>query len=236
MAPTSKPVLLLLPGLMCDDAIWRGQIQALSGAWDIRVPDFSALDSIEAMAEAALALASGPVAVAGHSMGGRVAMQMAAIAPERVARVCLMDTGAHPVAEGEAAKRRPLLDIADHEGMEGVVRAWLPPMMWPPRLTDAALMDDMTAMVLRSSVATLKGQTRALLARSDGFEQLRQIRCPTAFVAGRQDVWSPPEQHVEMQALVGGSTLTVIEDCGHMAPAERPEAVTQALLQWLTRA
>jgi pimeloyl-ACP methyl ester carboxylesterase len=236
MAPTDKPVLLLLPGLMCDAEIWRGQIGALSGAYDVRVPDFSGLDSIEAMAEAALALAPGKVAVAGHSMGGRVAMQIAAMAPERVARVCLMDTGAHPVADGEAAKRQVLLDIGDREGMDGVVRAWLPPMIWPPRLADTALMDEMTAMVLRSSVATLKGQTRALLGRTDSFAQLRMIACPTAFIAGRHDVWSPPEQHVEMQALVPGSTLTVIEDCGHMAPAERPEAVTQALTQWLTQA
>jgi pimeloyl-ACP methyl ester carboxylesterase len=168
-------------------------------------------------------------------MGGRVAMQIAATAPERVARVALMDTGAHPVADGEAGKRQVLLDIGDREGMDGVVRAWLPPMVWPPRLQDRALMDEMTALVLRADVDVLKGQTRALLHRADGFAQLRRLRCPTAFICGREDVWSPPLQHEEMQACVPGSTLTVIGDCGHMAPAERPEAVTQALQQWLTQ-
>ena len=236
MNAPARPVLLLLPGLMCDAGIWRGQIEALGGAHDVRVPDFFGLDSIQAMAAAALALTDGPFAVAGHSMGGRVAMQVAAMAPERMERIALLDTGAHPVAEGEAAKRQVLLDIADVEGMDGVVRAWLPPMVWPPRLQDRALMDEMTALVLRASVDVLKGQTRALLGRSDGFEQLRKIRCPTTFICGRQDVWSPPEQHIEMQACVPGSTLTVIEDCGHMAPAERPEAVTRALLHWLTQA
>jgi pimeloyl-ACP methyl ester carboxylesterase len=236
MAAPQRPVLLLLPGLMCDAGIWRGQIEALGGAYDIRVPDFFGLDSIEAMAAAALALTDGPFAVAGHSMGGRVAMQVAAMAPERLERIALLDTGAHPVAEGEAAKRQVLLDIGDFAGMQGVVRAWLPPMVWPPRLQDRALMDDMTALVLRASVDVLKRQTRALLTRADGFAQLRGIRCPTAFICGRQDVWSPPDQHVQMQACVPSSTLTMIDDCGHMAPAERPQAVTQALAQWLTQA
>jgi pimeloyl-ACP methyl ester carboxylesterase len=232
----ARPILLLLPGLMCDAGIWRGQIEALGGAYDVRVPDFFGLESIEAMAAAALALTEGSFAVAGHSMGGRVAMQVSVMAPERVERIALIDTGAHPVAKGEEAKRQVLLDIGDVEGMPGVVRAWLPPMVWPPRLEDRALMDEMTALILRASVDVLKGQTRALLHRADGFEQLRRLQCPTAFICGRQDVWSPPGQHEEMQACVPGSTLTVIEACGHMALAERPEAVTQALLQWLTQA
>jgi len=232
----ARPILLLLPGLMCDAGIWRGQIEALGGAYDVRVPDFFGLESIEAMAAAALALTEGSFAVAGHSMGGRVAMQVSVMAPERVERIALIDTGAHPVAKGEEAKRQVLLDIGDVEGMPGVARAWLPPMVWPPRLEDRALMDEMTALILRASVDVLKGQTRALLHRADGFEQLRRLQCPTAFICGRQDVWSPPGQHEEMQACVPGSTLTVIEACGHMAPAERPEAVTQALLQWLTQA
>jgi pimeloyl-ACP methyl ester carboxylesterase len=235
MSAPAKPVVLLLPGLMCDAGIWSRQIEALSAAYDVRVPDFFGLESMQAMAQASLALAEGPLAVAGHSMGGRVAMQMAAMAPDRIARLCLMDTGAHPVAPGEAAKRQVLLDVADAEGMDGVVRDWLPPMVAPDRLADRPLMDELEALVRRASVAVLKGQTRALLTRADGLEQLKAVTCPTAFVAGDLDLWSPPQQHAEMQALVAGSTLTVIPDCGHMAPAERPEAVTHALQQWLSQ-
>ncbi|MDB5458867.1 MAG: hypothetical protein JWO72_608 [Caulobacteraceae bacterium] len=235
MSP-DRPVLLLLPGLMCDAGIWTAQIEALGGVYDVRVPDFFGLDSMEGMARASLALADGPFAVAGHSMGARVAMQVAAMAPQRVQRIALIDTGAHPVAPGEAAKRQVLLDIADREGMDGVVGAWLPPMVAPTRLADRALMDDLTALILRASVDVLKGHTRALLTRADGFAQIGALRCPTAFIVGRQDVWSPPEQHAQMQGCAPGSTLTVIEDCGHMSPVERPDAVNRALLQWLNQA
>ncbi len=58
---------------------------------------------------------------------------------------------------------------------------------------------------------------------------------PTAFIVGALDGWSPPEQHRDMQAHAPGSTLTVIHNCGHMAPMEAPEAVNAAFVEWLER-
>jgi pimeloyl-ACP methyl ester carboxylesterase len=226
-----RPILLLLPGLMCDAAIWSAQIKALGGAYDVRVPDFSALDSLQAMAEAALGLAEGTVAVAGHSMGARVALEIHALAPERVERIALLDTGAHPVAEGEQARRQVLLDIAEREGIEGVIAAWLPPMLGPQ--ADQDLYEELAAMVRRAGVRALRGQIKALLNRPDGFSRLARIACPAALIVGRQDAWSPPTQHEEMRLFCPQASLTIIEDCGHMAPAEQPQAVTEALSRWM---
>jgi len=229
----TKPVLLLLPGLMCDAAVWRAQIRAFGADFDVRVADFSALDSFDAMAEAALALADGPFALAGHSMGGRVAMQVAAMAPERVQRLALLDTGAHLPTPGEAESRLGLVAIGERDGVEAVIRTWLPPMLAPSHRQDAPLWDEIAAMQRRAGVETLKRQQKALLNRRDGFAQLDTIKVPTAFITGALDGWSPPEQHREMQAHVPGSTLTVIEDCGHMAPMEAPDQVNQAFAEWL---
>ena len=229
----SKPVLLLLPGLMCDAAVWQGQIDGFGEAYDVRVPDFFGLDSFQAMADAVLALTDGPFAMAGHSMGGRVAMQILGRAPERVLRAALLDTGAHVPPPDEAERRQALLNIAEAEGIEAVIQAWLPPMIAPHRRDDTVLWNAIAAMMRRAGVATLIGQVRALLNRPDGFAPLERARCPVAFVVGRQDGWSPPEQHAEMQARTPGATLTVIEDCGHMAPMEAPAAVNQALKEWL---
>lgn len=229
----AKPVLLLLPGLMCDAAVWSAQIEAFGGEYDVRVPDFSGLDSIDAMAAATEALTDGPFALAGHSMGGRVAMRVLDRAPGRVRRAALLDTGAHLPPPDEALRRQVLLDIADREGIEAVIAAWLPPMIAPHRRHDTVLWDAMADMLRRAGVEVLKRQVRALLGRPDGFPPLRAARCPIAFIVGRHDGWSPPEQHAAMQACTPGSTLTVIEDCGHMAPMEAPEAVNQALSAWL---
>jgi len=229
----TKPLLLLLPGLMCDAGVWRGQIAAFEGAYDVRVPDFFGLDTFEAMTEAALALAGRPFALAGHSMGGRVAMQVAATAPDRVLRLALLDTGAHLPAPGEAESRLALVATGEREGVEAVIAAWLPPMLAPAHREDRALWDDIAAMQRRAGVQTLKRQQQALLNRRDGFAQLDTVKVPTAFITGALDAWSSPEQHRQMQAHVPGSTLTVIEDCGHMAPMEAPEAVNRALAAWL---
>lgn len=229
----TKPLLLLLPGLMCDEGVWRAQIAAFETDYEVRVPDFFGLDSFDAMAAASLALADRPFAVAGHSMGGRVAMQVAATAPERVQRLALLDTAAHPPAPEEAQKRLGLVRLGEQKGIEAVVEAWLPPMLARDHRGNRALWDEVAAMLRRAGVATLKGQQQALLNRRDGFAQLDTVKVPTAFIVGAEDAWSPPEQHRAMQAHVPGSTLTVIDDCGHMAPMEAPAAVNRALAAWL---
>lgn len=233
MPDRAKPVLLLLPGLTCDAAVWRDQIDAFQTTHDVRVPDFFGLDSLEAMAAASLALTDGPFALAGHSMGGRVAMQVAAAAPGRVERLALLDTGAHLPDVEEPARRQALIDLGDREGMEAVIGSWLPPMIAPDRRGDLALTNAIADMMRRAGLDAFKRQARALLNRGDGFAQLDGVRAPTAFIVGALDGWSPPEQHRAMQAHVPGSVLTVIDNCGHMAPMEAPEAVNRALSQWL---
>ncbi|MEI9891954.1 MAG: alpha/beta fold hydrolase [Caulobacteraceae bacterium] len=175
-------------------------------------------------------------ALAGHSMGGRVAMLIAATVPRRVRRLALLDTAAHLPTSAEAERRLGLIALGDRDGIEAVIQEWLPPMIAPDRLGDAALWDASAAMIRRAGLESLRSQQKALLERPDGFAHLDTVKVPTAFIVGALDVWSPVEGHVEMQAHVAGSTLTVIEDCGHMAPTEDPEAVNRALAAWLERA
>jgi pimeloyl-ACP methyl ester carboxylesterase len=233
--PTAKPVLILLPGVMCDEAVWTPQIAAFSRTHAVMVPRFVGLDSFDAMADAALALTDQPFALAGHSMGGRVAMHLAARAPDRVTRLALLDTGAHMPNAKEAESRAAMVELAETRGIEALIAAWLPPMVAPLHRNDDTLMDGIAAMLRRAGVEAYKGHVRALLGRPDAWAQLDAIQVPTAFITGRLDGWSPPEQHAQMQAHVPGSTLTVIEDCGHMSTLEAPEAMNAALKEWLTQ-
>jgi pimeloyl-ACP methyl ester carboxylesterase len=100
-----KPTLILLPGLLCDRTVWEPQIAALSPRCTIQVADFWGLDSFDAMADRVLADAPPRFALAGHSMGGRVALEIMRKAPERVERLALLSTGVHPVLPNEAAPR-----------------------------------------------------------------------------------------------------------------------------------
>ncbi len=232
---SERPLLCLLPGLLCDEAVWDAQRRALSGEADIRVPQFLELDSLAVMAERVLAETTGPIWVAGHSMGGRVALEVWRLAPERIAGLALLDTGVNAVQPGEARGRLDLVERSRKEGMDAVVRDWLPAMVHPARHGEPAVMAPMAQMIRRATPDQYEKQQRALLNRPDATGYLPNIRCPTAVIVGRQDVLSSVALNEAMAAAIPGATLTIIEDCGHMAPVERPDEVTAALSAWLSR-
>lgn len=230
-----KPTLFLLPGLLCDERVWAHQVQQLSALVDIRIPDFSQHDSLDAMADAVLHQAPAHFYVAGHSMGGRVALQILSKAPDRILKLGLLDTGTHAAKPGEAEKRQVLIDLASRQGMAAMARAWAPPMVHPDRHADADLMNAIYAMVESYSVSSFRQQVNALLHRPDALPFLAKAPSNTLVLCGREDAWSPPEQHeVISRALPDESPVVIIERSGHMSPMEQPEAVTVAMRQWLS--
>ncbi|MEJ0042338.1 MAG: alpha/beta fold hydrolase [Rhizomicrobium sp.] len=226
-----KQVVFLLPGLLCDSAVWRSQVRLLAESHDVRVPHFFGYDSIPAMARSVLAMAPPRFCLAGHSMGARVAIEIAGQAPERVERLALLDTGVHDVRPGEREGRQELVDLAVSQGMEALAARWIPPMLAPA--AGPALMAEISAMVCRATPLIFARQIRALLTRPSARAVLPGIACPVDVIVGRQDGWSPVSQHEEIVALVPGARMTVIEDCGHMAPLEQPAAVGDSLARWL---
>jgi pimeloyl-ACP methyl ester carboxylesterase len=225
--------IVLLPGLLCDATIWAAQILALKQHAGVVVADFSQLDSLEDMASAALSLRAGPLVVIGHSMGARVALEMIREAPHRITKLGLLDTGVHPVREGEQADRQALVDLAFKRGMGALADRWLPPMVRAARSQDPFLIEPLKAMVMRATPEQHRRQIRALLNRRDVRPLLPTIRCPTLVMVGRQDRWSPLAQHEEIATLIPHAELVVIEDAGHMSPMEQPEQVSNALVRWL---
>jgi pimeloyl-ACP methyl ester carboxylesterase len=230
--------LVLVPGLMCDDTIWRHQVAALGTGRVVQIADHGMSDSLGAMAELVLERAGPRFALAGHSMGGRVALEVLARAPERVSRLALLDTGYESLAPGEPGEREKagryrLLDIARRDGMLAMAREWARGMVHPARLTDQVLMDAIHRMIAHAGLARFEAQVRALLARPDRTGLLAGLRLPTMVLCGREDSWSPLARHELMARLIEGSRLVVVPDCGHMCTMERPKAVTTALRQWL---
>lgn len=232
--------LLMLPGLLCDRAAWQG-VADLLGEAACRVVELPDRDDLGAIAEALLRTAPERFALAGHSMGGRVALEMVRRAPARVVRLALLDTGFRPLPPGargetEREHRYGLLALARERGMRAVALAWSAPMVHPARRDDERLTEAIVAMIERSTPERFGRQIEALLARPDAESVLAAMRCPTLVLCGREDTWAPVAQHRELAERVAGSTLTVVEQCGHMAPMERAPAVAAALRQWLRAA
>jgi pimeloyl-ACP methyl ester carboxylesterase len=234
-----KTPLVLLPGLMCDKTVWTDQINALEGIAETKVADYGFLNSLPGMAEATLKIAPPKFALAGHSMGGRVAMEMFRQAPDRITHLCLMDTRYHPlpvgeVGEKEKAGRYALVDVAREKGTRAMGEEWVKGMVHPDRLQDSTLIDAILDMFARKSADIFEAQQSALLTRPDAGMLMSQIQCPTLILCGRQDGWSTPEWHESMAREIRGAALSVIDECGHMSTMERPAEVSAALREWLT--
>jgi pimeloyl-ACP methyl ester carboxylesterase len=225
--------LLLLPGLLCDERVWRDQVEALRDVAQCSIPDWGSLDTIAAMAEHVLAIAPETFSLAGHSMGGRVAFQVVRLAPHRVKRLALLNTGADAAGDQEERPRMALVERARTEGMRAMAMQWLPPMLDPKRLSDAALVEEIVQMIERKTSEIFLKQQRALLTRPDANPGLSQIQCPALLLSGREDTWSPPARHQAMSAAIRGSRVVIIPDSGHMSPMEQPAAVSEALREWL---
>ncbi len=232
--------LMLLPGLNCDAAVWAPQVAALQGQARCVVPAWGLRDSLTAMAQQVLDEASTErFSVAGHSMGGRVALELMRLAPQRVERLALLDTGTHPLAAGEAgekerAGRMALLKVAQTQGMRAMAQEWAKGMVHPDRI-GGPVFDEVLAMFDRGSAAQYAAQIHALLNRPDAAPLLPGITCPTLVLTGRQDAWSGPAQHEAMAAAIPNAQLVIVEDSGHMTTLEQPQAVSAALTDWLRR-
>ena len=234
----SSPTLLLLPGLLCDHASWAPAIAPLERHSGCRVLAYANEHSLASMAARVLEQAPPTFALAGHSMGGRVALEVVRRAPHRVTRLALLDTGYRSRPDGSAGddertRRLALLKMARVQGMRAMGREWMRAMVHPERLHDDALVEAILAMIERQTPDTYAAQIDALLSRPDVSGLLRSLRLPTLVACGRQDAWSPLVQHEEIAELVPGSRLVAFDDCGHMAPMERPDAVAAALVAWL---
>jgi len=233
------PPLILIPGLVCDQTVWEQQEPELRKRTLVTIADHRDLDSLPKMAAAIVERAPARFAIAGHSMGGRVALEVFRQAQDRVAGIALMDTAFAPrqageAAEQEAAQRYALLEIAKKRGMRSMAAVWSQKMVHPDRLSDSSLMDTIHDMIARKTPAIYEAQIKALLERPDAAPLLEQIRCPAMVLCGRQDSWSVLSVHEQMAARIAGCRLVVVEDCGHMSTMERPDEITAAMLNWLT--
>jgi pimeloyl-ACP methyl ester carboxylesterase len=225
--------LLLLPGLLCDAALWAHQVAHLTDIARPRVMDLTQDDSVSAMAERVLSEAPRTFALAGLSMGGYVAQEIMRQAPERVERLALIDTNARADTEQQVATRRELIRLSELGKFKGVTPRLLPNLIHPARLKDPAVADVVLGMAERVGQAAFTRQQTAIMTRKDGRSDLEAIRIPTVIVVGRQDAITPVALHTEMHERIDGSRLVIIEDSGHLAPLEQPHAVTAVLRYWL---
>lgn len=226
--------VILVPGLLGSARLYAQQIPPLWCAGPVMVADPVHDDTLTAMARRILDNAPRVFALAGLSMGGYIAFEILRLAPERVARLALLDTTARPDLPEQTTMRRAQMALAGQGRLGEVVDALFPRLVHAQRHGDAALRATVAQMAQEVGADAFIRQQSAILGRADSRPLLGAIRCPTLVLVGDGDVATPPDRAAEMADGIAGARLVTIPDCGHLSTLEQPEAVTAALLEWRT--
>lgn len=239
-AKSKQPLLLMLPGMVCGAASWQQQHQALSAHVDVVIADYQRCSHVTLMARRQLEDHHGPLLLAGHSMGGRVALEMIRLAPERVIGLCLIATESRARPDDERGlaeddSRQRLYRLAAEKGMAAMAEAWIPALIGPREVNNASLRATLINMISDHDPETLARHINAGKTRPNSYDLLSKIKCPTLIIAGEYDAIRPPPVLQEMHHAIGNSSFLMIEGCGHMPMMEAPEVVNQAMLEWLNR-
>ena len=230
-----RPHLILLPGLLCDRALWEPQVAGLPQICTPWVGDLTRDDSIAGMAARVLAEAPAQqFALAGLSMGGYVALEIMRQAPQRVTRLALLDTRATLDTPEETARRHEFMQLAQTErGFTPITTRLVPLLIHPARVKDEPLLRVIREMADRVGVEAYLRCQKAIMSRPDFRPELPRIECPTLVLCGREDALTPLHMHEELVRLIRTARLAVIERCGHLSTIERPAEVNLALRDWL---
>ena len=231
----ARHTLVLLPGLLNTRRLYESQIADLADIADAIVPELWHYDSIGAMAQATLDAAPERFALGGFSMGGYVCFEILRRAPERVERLALMDTQAVPDTPEASARRRGFIEQTRLGRFHGVQPSLLPTIVHRSRLNDQAVVQPILDMATEVGSDGFCREQTAMIARPDSRPLLVEIEVPTVVIVGRQDQATPLSRAREMATDIAHARLVIIEDCGHMAPLEKPAEVSGALRRWLTQ-
>ncbi|MDW5562973.1 MAG: alpha/beta fold hydrolase [Methanomassiliicoccus sp.] len=230
---TRSMPLVLVPGLLCSARLFAAQIAALWPHGQITVADHRHGDTMEAIAARILKDAPPRFALAGLSMGGYIAFAMMRLAPERIARLALLDTSARPDPPEQRAGREQLILLAKAGKLDDVVDIMMPKFLCRHSMKDEGLMKVVRDMAHETGSDAFVRQQKALMSRKDSRPLLSKIDCPTLVLVGEEDALTPPGLAREMYANILDSHLVVVPGCGHLSTVEKPDAVNAAIIEWL---
>jgi pimeloyl-ACP methyl ester carboxylesterase len=225
--------ILLVPGLANSPRIYAPVIPALWRYGPVMVANHIRDDNMALIARRILAEAPPRFALAGHSMGGYIAFEIMRQAPDRVAKLALINTQARPDTPEATARRRGQIARAEAGEFHAVLDELFSGFVHPSRRGDATLRQLVRDMGEDVGAEAFVRQQTAVIGRADSRPTLATIKCPTLVLTGDEDNTIPNSLSVEMAEGIFGAKLTILPHCGHMPQPEQPQATADALVEWL---
>ncbi len=230
--PSPQLPVVFIPGLLCDERLWRDQAAGLSDLATSTIADVAIDDNVEDMAARLLADAPPRFRLVGLSMGGYVAFEVLRQAMDRVDALALFATSAAPDAPERSAERTGALQSLSMGRFAGVTDRLLPRLIDEQHL-NGPVGEDLKAMALRVGGDAFVRQQKAIQARPDSRPLLAQITMPTLVAVGDGDVLTPPSASVEIFRGLPQPQFHLFHRCGHLPAMEQPAETTALLRGWL---
>ena len=225
--------ILLVPGLLSSPRVYAPVLPALWRFGPVTVANHIRDDNMGAIARRILAEAPPRFALAGHSMGGYIAFEIMRQAPDRVAKLALINTQARPDSPEATERRRGMMARAKGGEYRALLDELFPGFVHPSRRGDAGLRQLVHDMGEDVGVEGFVRQQAAIIARVDSRPALAWIKCPTLVLTGDEDNTIPNSLSKEMADGIHGAKLVILQNCGHLPQPEQPEATAAALVEWL---
>lgn len=226
--------LVLLPGVLCDAAAWRPVVDRLDEPHWL-VPEYPAAADIGDLAEAVLAESPPRFDLAGHSMGGYIALEIMRRAPGRVARLALLSTS--PFADNEEARanRLALVDKVAAGGFDETAQTMARFVI--PKTSDdfERLRKDFAAVARRTGAEAFMQHQRAVAGRRDQTGLLETIACPCLLIGAEDDKVTPISGLDCLAENLRDAEALRLSEGGHLLTWTRPDAVAAALADWRKR-
>lgn len=225
----SKPTLLLLCGLLSDEAVWVYQLEHLKEIAHVKILHFFEEDTSEKMVKTILTNAPAEFAIAGHSMGGWLALEVMRVAAKRITKLCLLNTTARDDSKEKCLRRKEMIQLVKEGQFQNLAEKITELFVYKPQIKK-----DVLDMLIRVGKEAFIHQQQAMIIREECMSILPKISCPTLVIHAQQDKNFSLEEHKEMTKKIPNAKLAIVEDSGHMSPMEQPQATTALLRFWMT--
>jgi pimeloyl-ACP methyl ester carboxylesterase len=238
--------LLFVHGFPLNRGAWSKQVASFKAHHRVITPDLRGLgESASSPGPVAMSrfaedlyalmqrLATGPVVLVGHSMGGYVALAFAKAYPKALRGLVLVGTKAGKDSPEAAAARRATAEKVRAEGVSVVVDAMAPKMLSPGH-DDPAMIASVRGFMAGSRPEGVIGALQGMADRPDATAWLEQIRVPTLVITGADDAIIPPSESAALAGAIPGAKLQSIPKAGHLVAFEQAEAFNAGLSNWLT--
>ncbi len=222
----NKPTLVLLPGLLCDGFVWEYQVAALKKHAHIIIPNINQCNNTEDIIEHIIATSPSHFCLAGHSMGGWLAIELMRKYSDRVLKLCILATSAHLDSAKKMRLRKQCLNLISTVPKDELANYLANFYVYKPELKQTIV--DM----FKRNIEALVPQQQANIHRRCCEDLLPTIKVPTTVMVGQQDKeFFKSTKYIAEN--IPNAKFFILKDCGHMLLQEQPEECTAIILDWL---